>query len=471
MQSRVFTTSLLTSTLLLVSAPGLTEDATKAVTSIASQTLPDAKPGECYGKIMVPAEYKTETKEIVKREAYDKIDIIPAKYQNVEEKIVVKQAAEKLVPVAPVYETFEERVEIEPAKRTWMTGSGSKARAADPSLVAGAMALGLPAQAEIGQCFVEYFQTAQYKTETQNVVKREPYEELEIVPAKYEMVEEKVVVKEAAFKLVEVPPVYETVTEKVLEAPAYTTWKKGRGPVEKLDYATGDIMCLVEVPAKYKTVKRQILKSPATTKKVEIPAEYKVQKVRKLVQPAKVNKIEVPGEYETIKKKVKVSDAKSTWALAGQAGEGKATKRKLCLREKPARYEVITKQVLKSPATTKKVEIPAIYKTQMVRKLVQPATEKRSTVPAVVEKLTSRVKVSNERFEWRPVLCQTNMSKELNLQIQQALKDRGYNPGPIDGVIGRQTMVAVDQFQQKEGMERGGLTLSTLSSLGVKVAK
>jgi hypothetical protein len=38
------------------------------------------------------------------------------------------------------------------------------------------------------------------------------------------------------------PAVYETVKEKVVDRPAYTVWKKGTGPIQKVDYATGEIM-------------------------------------------------------------------------------------------------------------------------------------------------------------------------------------------------------------------------------------
>jgi len=53
--------------------------------------------------------------------------------------------------------------------------------------------------------------------------------------------------------------------------------------------------------------------------------------------------------------------------------------------------------------------------------------------------------------------------------IQRALQKAGHNPGPIDGVIGRQTMVAVDSFQRANGLPRGGLTMKTLAKLGVKI--
>jgi hypothetical protein len=480
MKSKVIAAVLLVTCLILGGATlGTSEEAgiseekaassvrTKLVSFSGADALPNAKPGECYSKVLIPAEYNSETEQIVKRDAYEKIEIIPAKYQMVDEQVIVKEGTEKFIPVDPVFETLKQRVEVQAARRVWRQGRSSKSKRADSSLVAGALSLGLPASAEVGQCFEETYQPAENKTETEQVVKRDAYEGVEVIPAKYEMVEEKILVKDASIKLVEVPPVYETVTEKVLEAPAYTTWKTGRGPVERLNNSTGDIMCLVEVPAKYKTVKKQVLKSPATTQKIEIPAEYKVQKVKKLVSPALVKKIQTPAEHETVTKKIMVSEAKTLWQLAGQKGLGKATGRIICLQEIPAKYEVISKKVLKAPATTKKVEIPAEFKVQKVRKLVAPAQVKRIQVPAEVDTFTRRVKVSDDSLEWRPVLCETNMSKDLNTQIQQSLKARGYNPGTIDGVIGQQTMVAIGQFQKKEGLPRGGVTLRTLSALGI----
>ncbi len=212
-------------------APGMAQSQGAPAAMGGTDALPNAQPGECYSKVMLPAEYKTETEQVVTRDAYEKIEIVPAEYQTVTERVVVKEAAEELVPVEPVFETVKERVETQPARRIWRVGKSADSKAADPSLVSGAQALGLPVSAEVGQCYAEYFQPAQYKTETEKVVVREAYQGVEAVPPKYEMVDEKVIISDASFKLLEVPPVYETVTEKVLEAPAYTTWKTGRGPV------------------------------------------------------------------------------------------------------------------------------------------------------------------------------------------------------------------------------------------------
>lgn len=269
----------------------------------------------------------------------------------------------------------------------------------------------LPPHAKPGECYARVALPPVYKTVTEEVVKRAASETVSIVPAKYETVEENVVVREATKRievvpgiyewvdeqvlvkpaskvLKEVPAVYETVTEQVVEKEGYTYWKKGRGPIQKVDHATGEIMCLVEVPPVYKTITKKVLKTPATTVEAEIPALY----------------------------------------------------------------TSIRKQIEVAPPTIKEVEVPAEYKTMKVNKLVEPAREVRTPVPAEYQSITHSVKVQDSRMEWRSILCQTNMTKNNIVQIQKALRAAGYDPGKIDGRLGRRTMVALHRFQKEKNL-------------------
>ena len=284
----------------------------------------------------------------------------------------------------------------------------------------------LPANARAGECYARVFVPPQYQTETKQVVLHEGGEKVETLPARYEWVEEQVLVKEESEKLEAIPakydtveeqvlvkpaeeklePIeaeYKTVEEKVLVAAAYTTWKKGRGPIQRIDNATGEIMCLVEVPAEYKTVKKKVLVSPAGVAKIEIPAEYKTVKKQVLVEPARIDKVTVPAEYKTMK----------------------------------------------------------------VQKLVEPAREVRTAIPVEYGELTETKKVGEGHMEWRPILCETNTTPGIITRLQEALMDAGYDPGPADGDLGYQTMTAVERFQQSRGLPTGQLTMETLYQLGV----
>ena len=74
------------------------------------------------------------------------------------------------------------------------------------------------------------------------------------------------------------------------------------------------------------------------------------------------------------------------------------------------------------------------------------------------------------RMEWRPILCETNATKDLVMGLQRSLKAKGHNPGPIDGIIGSQTQAAIRSFQQASQLPTGALTYQTMDALGVNVS-
>ena len=284
----------------------------------------------------------------------------------------------------------------------------------------------LPPAAKAGECYARAFVPPQYKPVSKTVLKREASQRVETVPARYEWAEqrvvaqeasqklqvipakygweeEKVLVREASTRLVEQPAVYQNVEEKVLVREAYTTWKKGRGPIERIDNATGEIMCLIEVPAQYKTVTKRVVKTPASVREVEIPAEYKMVKRRVVVAPAKTMTVDIPAQYKTVK----------------------------------------------------------------VRKLAEKPQERRIDIPAEYQEVSDRVMVSEGHLEWRPILCETNTSADVVRKLQMALRDAGHNPGPIDGRIGQETMAAVNAYQKTNGLASGQLTMETLRKLKV----
>lgn len=298
------------------------QDASPADSDI-SLYPPDAQPGECYAKVLVPAKFETISEKVIKREASENVTVIPAKFEWVEERVLTKEATETLTVVPAVYRWVEERIMVEPAST----------------------------------------------------------------------------------RLVAVPAEYETVTERVLDRPEQTTWKKGRGPIEKIDNTTGEILCLVVEPATFKNISRTIVKTPATTRSVDAPPVFKT----------------------------------------------------------------IRKQVVDRPAEVRKSTLPAEYSTIRVRKMIEPATEQRVSVPAEFQTVTKRVKVSSERLSWQPILCETNVDQDIIARLQQALETKGFSPGDIDGVLGSATLGAVEAYQRASGLARGGVTMETLDSLEVKL--
>ena len=436
-----------------------------------TNVLPNAKPGECYAKVVIPAQYRTETSTVVVKEASERVKIIPAKYETVEERVMVSEAGSELKVIPATFGTATETYEVSPASSGWVMGSAGSSIGADSALVAMARASGADVDsARPGQCFSEHFEGPTYKTVTERVLVSEASEQINLTPAKYEWAEQRVMVAPASRKLVEVPAVFETTQERIKVEDAKTMWKKGRGAVEKIDHGTGEIMCLVEVPAVYKTVSKRVLKAPASTKVMEEPARYETIRVRKLVADAQETRVAMPAKYDDVTKRVMESGGSHSWIAKGSSrgSAGKATGNVICLQETPAKMASISRKVVKTPASVRRVEIPAKYETKRVRRLVDDAREVRTAVPAVTDTVTRRVRVSGESLEWRSVLCETNMSANMIQDVQRALSKSGYNPGPIDGVLGSQTMTAIERFQRARSLPTGGLTMDTLKRLGVE---
>lgn len=460
--------------LTILVSTALSTQASLAQTVDNTATLPNAKPGECYAKIITPTQYKTQTEQVVTKQASETIEIIPAKYRLVEERVIVREASTQVVPVPAEYEVIEEKVETVAASKEWFSvaGKGKKRNKipVSPVLLESITNSGVDlAKAVPGICYKEHYVAAKYREDIEKVLVNEESEEIEAIEAQYEEVEERVLVKEASTKVTDIPAVFETVEEKVMIEPAKSVWKKGAGLVQRLDNTTGEIMCLVEIPAKYEVVSTKVLKTPATTKVVEVPAEYKTVTIRKMVKAAQDKHINIPAEFAEVKKQVKVEDARFGWFAGDEAVPPNATStgQEICYIDKSAEFEIVEKRVIKTPASFKTVEVPPEFDTVRVEKLVSAAQEKRIKVPAVTETISKQIKVADSRLEWRRVLCETNMSKDIVTNIQKALTTEGFDVGPADGVIGGATLRAIETYQMKKGLDRGGITYETLDALKV----
>lgn len=304
-----------------------------AAPAAASSDLfpPNAEPGHCYARVLIPATWGQTTETVLVREASERVEIIPARYETVQERVMVKEASARL----------------------------------------------------------------------------------ETIPARYDTVQERVMVRPESSRIEEVPATYKTVSEQIMIAPARTEWKRGPASsfgdsvVQSRTTDTGEVMCLVEVPAQYKTVTRKVVDRAASTREITIPAEYKT----------------------------------------------------------------VTKTVLVESAKTREIMIPAEYSTVEVQKIVTPAQERRIAIPAEYDEVAKSTQVGTDRMEWREVLCQVNMTGANIRTIQTALRDKGYNPGPIDGVLGSETLKSANRYAKASGLPYGSnyIAIETAEKLGVRL--
>ncbi len=215
----------------------------------------DAKAGECYGQVTIPAVKKTENKKLLvtpERKVVSKI--IPAEYKNVTETIVVKEASESFKTIPATYKTVTEEIVVKPASK-----------------------------------------------------------EIETVPAKYEEKQVRVMVKPAhtvwkkgtsssitkvndrgeVMCLVEVPAEYKVMKKRELVTPETTK--------EKV------------IPAVTKTITKQVIATPARVEKVAVPAQTKQIAKRVLVKPKEVVYATKPAEYKPVSREIIVTAEKTEW--------------------------------------------------------------------------------------------------------------------------------------------------------------
>ncbi|WP_432472620.1 peptidoglycan-binding domain-containing protein [Amphritea sp. HPY] len=434
---------------------------------------PNAKSGECYARVWVEPSYKEYTELVLVKDASERLEIIPARYETVEETLQVQPASFKMTPVAAQYDRISEQKLVREAERVWRIDRPLKSAPASENLLAAASAHGIDlGLAEPGMCFHEHYLPARFEQVNESVLTKEAYDEVGVIPAQYRWVEKRVLVKQASTRIEETAAQYQTLTEQVIDVPAHTVWKKGTGPIQRIDAATGEIMCLVDVPATYKTVTKRVLASPATTRQVEIPAEYETVKVKELVSQPREERKAVAAEYSDVALTRKAAEASFVWHEVHNTEHPKATRtgNKICLTERPTQYETVERTVVVKQAGFEKTEIPAQFETIEVRKLVAYAQEKRFDIPAEYETVKLSRLEKDGFMEWRSILCETNMTVATIRDIQRALLAQGYNPGSIDGVVGVETMAAVNAFQRASSLPTDDyINMQTVNALQVKL--
>ena len=70
---------------------------TVAVMAQPGDTPPNAQPGKCYAKCMIPDQYETVTERIEVKPASVKYDQVPAQYVTKAEQVLSKAASKKVI--------------------------------------------------------------------------------------------------------------------------------------------------------------------------------------------------------------------------------------------------------------------------------------------------------------------------------------------------------------------------------------
>lgn len=227
------------------------------------------------------------------------------------------------------------------------------------------------------------------------------------------------------------------------------------------------------IPDQFRYVEEQVVDKPKSFKEQTIPAVYKTVYDTVLVKEEKRITKEVAAEYEYVKEKIMVSPSTTKW-VQGEADANCLSAdpkdcQVMCLVETPAEYKTVTRKVVKTPAYTYDEIIPAEYKVVTRKVIDKEETTVKIEVPATYKTIMKKELSKEGGYQdWREVLCQDKLTSDRIRQIQTALKENGYNPGPIDNIFGQQTKDALLQYQIDNELPQGNLNMETLEALGVE---
>lgn len=346
---------------------GVSTQVVDSTETIVNQT------GEILCRVVIPAKYKTITKQVVKTPARTVERPVPAitkdvtvqvraedgSTKDVTKTFVVREARVETVTTPPVYETRSERVLVEPGREEWKPTSqainaGAIQAPSVPVQAARVPQFSLGTNPQSGLIAAAPVQPILSSVEPQNALGDEVSEPapkmekfagltLEYAPPEFETVTETVVVQPASVEYVQAPPVFETVQETVVVQEASTE--------------------LVTIPAVFEWVEGDI--EGSSTEIEFIPPEYETVTETVVVQNASTEIVSVPPSYETVQEEIVVQPE---YAEA----DGSTV---------PAVTKKISKRVIKTPARTEERRIPAVTKTMTRRVVKTPGRAVEKTVP------------------------------------------------------------------------------------------
>lgn len=378
--------------------------------------------------------------------------------------------------------------------------------------------------AKAGQCYAKVKQPAVYKMVTKKIrIAKAAYRRIFVRGPQYKWISKKVLVRPASYTQRVIPAVYKTVKKRIIVKPSYFTWQKGKGKITRIDHATGEILCRVKIPAVYKNITHKVLVQKAKTIQIPNPALYKTIKHKKRVSPAQFKTVHTPARYKTKRYRVKTASAKYVWKEVickknvvknhtahhpvkkfYKAKQHKAktyvkkytptqhVKKKVVRKAsysrkmlsahkaRPIKPRYLKKASYKKAVYTKKRVTP---RKKRVSRTYRPATLKRTVYkptikkkvhkrPIVKKKVHKRLKVVakprhvNTKRKAKKVSKKVRLTKQnAILRIQTALRERGFNPGKVDGKLGPATVSALTAFQRKNGLATGKLNRATLRAL------
>ena len=434
-----------------------------------------AQAGQCFTKAFYPPHYTKvtkikSTKKVLVNDASVRYEVIPAKYKVYEERVKVSDGKEKIIVTPAIHKTIRERVLVTPTQKVWRKNINNNSQKAFNSCVEAASSSSMDVKnAKVGTCFYEHFQPTKYVTTTSKILAAEASKRIVVTPAKYKTVVKKIVTDNTSVKLLPSVAIYKKVKDKVAIEPARTEWRKTICDDKGCNQS--EVLCLVEVPTTYKEITKRIVLQPAVTKSVAVTPKFKTVKIEQMVTPSTTKSVVIPAKYKTVSQRKKVEDSKYYWSDASKQYASSRIKtqcNKICLTQTEAKYKTVSKQVVVTPTSSKKVKTPEKYTVVKVKKIEEKAKYKKVVIPEEYITVITERERTKGYAKWMPMICENMLTPNIIKKVQRALQFQGFYKGSINGIWNIESKSAVRAYQKEQGLAvTNKLSIETMKSLGI----
>ncbi len=221
--------------------------------------IPEARAGECFARVMVPAQYETHYQDVMVDEGGNRIEVSDAQFASQTQQILVRDEGMRYVVRQPVYKAVHEQVMVRPGYERLAV------------------------------------QQAQYRTVT---------EQVQIAPARTAWKPGKSLADWSGVKatknnhgevycLVEIPPETKTVSRKIQIRP--------------------ETVRSVSVPPVYRNISRQVLVDPGGVQEIPVPGQYASFTTQVLTHPAGQRSVAIAPRSKRIAGRVMIAPERYDW--------------------------------------------------------------------------------------------------------------------------------------------------------------
>ena len=359
---------------------GVSNEVVQSTETIVSET------GEILCRVLIPAKYKTITKQVLVSPAKSEEVIIPAvtkdvvvklsngdgTFREVINKVVIEEERVDYVITPAKYETRSERVLVAPAREDWKPGTQAINSAVfgqppvPPKYVLRDDDGKIVREFESRDALDIFSAELPEKIAGLTVSKSAP---------KFETREKTIVIQPASVEYVPNPVDHGTVSETIVVQEASTE--------------------LVKIPAEYEWVDGDV--EGSTTEFEVIPAEFETVTETIVVQPARVEYAPIPKTYETVKETILIrpqytdSEGNIVPAITEDYERRVYKSGRAVERTIPAVTKDIQRRVVKTPARVVEKVVPFEKRNGKTRLVVKAASVQERVIPPVTQQMERRV--------------------------------------------------------------------------------